>query len=74
MAGNVWEWIVDGYAEEYYKISPRDNPTGPLYKSNRVIRSGSWHSGTMCKKVYYRKGLPSNWCDFAVGFRCVKDI
>jgi hypothetical protein len=28
----------------------------------------------MCKKVFYRKGLISNWCDFAVGFRCVKDI
>jgi len=73
MAGNVWEWVTDGYAEDYYKTSPTDNPTGPLNKNNRVIRSGSWHSGAMCKKVYYRKGLPSNWCDFAVGFRCVKD-
>lgn len=73
MAGNVWEWVADGYAENYYKTSPTDNPTGPLNKNNRVIRSGSWHSGTMCKKVYYRKGLPSNWCDFAVGFRCVKN-
>jgi formylglycine-generating enzyme len=73
MAGNVWEWVADGYAEDYYKTNITDNPSGPLNKNNRVIRSGSWHSGTMCKKVYYRKGLPSNWCDFAVGFRCVKD-
>jgi hypothetical protein len=28
----------------------------------------------MCKKVYYRKGLPGSWVDFAVGFRCVKDV
>jgi len=23
---------------------------------------------------YRKKGLISSWCDFAVGFRCVKDI
>jgi sulfatase modifying factor 1 len=74
MAGNVWEWTADAYSEDYYKTSPSNNPAGPLTGSNRVIRSGSWHSGPMCKKVYYRKGLPSNWVDFAVGFRCVKDL
>ena len=74
MAGNVWEWAADIYSDEYYKTSPADNPAGPSVGSNRVIRSGSWHSGAMCKKVYYRKGLPSNWVDFAVGFRCAKDV
>jgi sulfatase modifying factor 1 len=74
MAGNVWEWTADAYSEGYYKTSPSNNPAGPLTGSNRVIRSGSWHSGPMCKKVYYRKGLPSNWVDFAVGFRCAKDL
>lgn len=71
MAGNVWEWTADAYSEDYYKTSLSDNPAGPATGFNRVIRSGSWHSGAMCKKVYYRKGLPSNWVDFAVGFRCV---
>lgn len=73
MGGNVWEWIADKYAEDYYKTSPVYNPTVPSERNNPVIRGGSWHSGSMCKKVYYRKGLPSNWNDFAVGFRCVKD-
>ncbi len=73
MAGNVWEWTADKYSEDYYKVSPVDNPPGPPAGFNRVIRSGSWHSGPMCKKVYYRKGLPVNWVDFAVGFRCAKD-
>ena len=73
MAGNVWEWTADAYSEDYYKNSPVDNPAGPATGSNRVIRSGSWHSGTMCKKVYYRKALPTSWVDFAVGFRCAKD-
>jgi len=74
MAGNVWEWVADRYSESYYAESEFDNPKGPNTGSNRVIRGGSWHSGMMCKKVYYRKGLISSWCDFAVGFRCVKDI
>jgi iron(II)-dependent oxidoreductase len=74
MDGNVWEWVFDVYDEEYYKISPSDNPRGPQKGINRVIRGGSWHSGAMCKKVYYRKGLPPNWNDFAVGFRCAGNL
>ncbi|MFA9392034.1 MAG: formylglycine-generating enzyme family protein [Prolixibacteraceae bacterium] len=74
MGGNVWEWVADRYSEQYYAISEFENPQGPELGENRVIRSGSWHSGSMCKKVFYRKGLISSWCDFAVGFRCVRDI
>ncbi|MBN2348628.1 MAG: SUMF1/EgtB/PvdO family nonheme iron enzyme [Bacteroidales bacterium] len=74
MGGNVWEWISDIYSETYYQNSESYNPAGPKTGTNRVIRSGSWHSGAMCKKVYFRKGLPANWCDFAVGLRCVKDV
>lgn len=74
MAGNVWEWVADRHSETYYKESEYYNPKGPEKGSNRLIRGGSWHSGKMCKKVFYRKGLISNWCDFAVGFRCVRAL
>jgi len=74
MGGNVWEWVVDFYSKNYYSESGTHNPKGPKRGSHRVIRGGSWHSGAMCKKVYYRKALPASWCDFAVGFRCVQDI
>ncbi len=74
MGGNVWEWVADTYSETSYNLSKYDNPKGPDKGTNRVIRSGSWLSGSMCKRVYYRKGLISNWRDFAVGFRCAKDI
>jgi len=73
MDGNAWEWVADNYNEQYYKNSPINNPSGPMEGNNKVIRGGSWHSGPMCKKVYFRKGLPPNWVDFAVGFRCAKD-
>lgn len=74
MSCNVWEWVWDRYNEKYYNESPQNNPKGPEKGALRVIRGGSWHSGITCKKVYYRKALPSNWVDFAVGFRCAKNL
>lgn len=42
MSGNLWEWCQDWYDEEYYKSSPRDNPTGPPLGNFRMLRDGSW--------------------------------
>lgn len=74
IAGNVWEWVSDFYSENYYSESPVGNPRGPKSGRFRVIRGGSWHSGGMCNQVHYRNGLSPSWVDFAVGFRCVKDL
>lgn len=42
MQGNVWEWVQDWYAEDYYASSPASNPSGASSGSNRVLRGGSW--------------------------------
>ena len=73
MSGNVWEWTSDYYGNDYYSVSPDKDPKGPPPGRFNVIRGGSWHSGGMCQRTYYRNGLPTSWVDFAVGFRCVKD-
>jgi formylglycine-generating enzyme required for sulfatase activity len=72
--GNVWEWTSDNYGDDYYVNSPVQNPSGPSTGRFKVIRGGSWHSGTMCIQTFYRNGLSPSWIDFAVGFRCVKSV
>jgi len=74
ITGNVWEWTSDFYSESYYAVSPTENPKGPERGRFKVIRGGSWHSGPMCVQTYYRNGLSPSWVDFAVGFRCVKEV
>jgi formylglycine-generating enzyme required for sulfatase activity len=74
ISGNVWEWTSDNYGDDYYANSPDQNPKGPATGRFKVIRGGSWHSGAMCVQTYYRNGLPPSWIDFAVGFRCAKNI
>jgi len=45
MAGNVWEYVADVFAADYYSRAPEeiwDNPKGPASGLSRVIRGGSW--------------------------------
>lgn len=74
MAGNVAEWVSDYYEENYYRVTPYENPRGPDEGKFRVVRGGGWHSGKSCNRVSFRNGLLGRWVDFNVGFRCAKDL
>jgi sulfatase modifying factor 1 len=74
MVGNIAEWVADYFDEDYYQVSPRDNPTGPEKGKFHAIRGGGWHSGPGCVRVYGRQALAPYWIDFNTGFRCARDV
>lgn len=53
MSGNVWEWVLDAYEEDFYTHSPRQNPVAggsiediidnfTTVENRRVIRGGAY--------------------------------
>jgi serine/threonine-protein kinase len=71
MAGNVAEWVADGYQSDYYGISPQSNPPGPENASARVLRGGCWNNDWNFLRTSIRKESDPNSRLSTVGFRCV---
>lgn len=58
MAGNVWQFVNDWYGQNYYSLSPADDPKGPEAgflmpdgKAYRGMRGGNWYNGYMVAGV-----------------------
>ena len=73
MAGSVWEWCSDWYAENYYPQSPRKNPKGPDQGEFRVLRGGGWDSIRLQLRCTYRYYELESRRTYNVGFRCVQE-
>ena len=72
MAGNVWEWVGDGFYYSSYPAGSVVDPTGPpVAGDSRVLRGSSWYGnyGYGLLRASYRLGIKANDSNFHIGFR-----
>ena len=77
MHGNVWEWVQDWYANDYYEQFQNKtsiDPTGPENGSTRVIRGGSWLNGAASLRSAFRYDRHPGLANDVVGFRLLRTI
>lgn len=73
MAGNVKEWMMDWYSENYYTQSPNRNPQGSPAGSERSLRGGSWNNESLACRTYARESKSPKSKSKEIGFRVCLD-
>ena len=73
MGGNVYEYINDWYAVNYYASSPVVNPSGPTAGTYRVVRGGAWNSSAGETRASSRGASSPDEFSGVVGFRVARN-
>ena len=85
MVGNLFEWCLDKWDNDFYASASRNNPVSDgsieniidnftKSKALRVVRGGSWHSPVQDLRVANRNTDTPKLTTSIIGFRCVKDV
>ena len=73
MAGNVWEWVQDAYANNY-KLAPIDGTAfEPANCAARVVRGGSWNIEPLYLRSAGRDWSYPDQRSIYLGFRLAQD-
>jgi formylglycine-generating enzyme required for sulfatase activity len=69
MLGNVYEWVLDRYYNQYDDTTDEiEEPLAP--NASAVARGGAWHSEAKDVRVSNRFAVPPDYADANVGLRC----
>jgi formylglycine-generating enzyme len=72
MAGNVWEWVQDWYADDTYQVSLDVNPTGPDSGTAKSLRGGCWGDPARNLRASVRYRFEPDYRIDDFGFRCAR--
>jgi formylglycine-generating enzyme required for sulfatase activity len=74
MHGNVWEWCLDDYVNNY-KDTPRDGSANEKREvRSKVLRGGSWYFNALSTRSAYRFGYFPGYRNFIRGFRLLRTL
>lgn len=74
LLGNVWEWTLDCWHDDYSEAPSDGSPRVTGDCPSRVARGGSWYSGPGAVRAAQRNKSPPGSRDADVGFRVARVI
>ena len=74
MAGNVWQWTQDCYAESYAAAPNNGTAAEVGNQCLRVDRGGSWYYPAWLLRPATRERNPSDYRDKVMGFRVARSL
>jgi formylglycine-generating enzyme required for sulfatase activity len=74
MAGNVMEWVRDGYDRNYYESSPLEDPQGTDTGTSHVNKGGNFFAGPSDCRCAFRGFSGEEMNFFNLGFRVVLEV